>query len=112
MHTGHGKRQNGGYLRCAQVMVNYTALGEASPAAVPRCACVDRLWCQVAPRVRNLQSAQLRDRRANSNMIDGAVTAGERSPSAAALRDRAERRIGRCRTSRADETERLQNIHF
>jgi hypothetical protein len=31
--------QNGGYLRCAQVMVNYTALGEASPAAVSRCAC-------------------------------------------------------------------------
>jgi hypothetical protein len=31
--------QNGGYLRCAQVMVNYTALGEASPAAVSWCAC-------------------------------------------------------------------------
>ena len=30
---------NGGYLRCARVMVNYTALEEASPAAVPRCAC-------------------------------------------------------------------------
>ena len=27
------------YLRCAQVMVNYTALGEASPAAAHRCAC-------------------------------------------------------------------------
>jgi hypothetical protein len=31
--------QIGGYLRCAQVMVNYTALEEASPAAVSRCAC-------------------------------------------------------------------------
>jgi len=31
--------QNGGYLRCAQVMVNYTASGEASPNAAPRCAC-------------------------------------------------------------------------
>ena len=30
---------NGGYLRCARVMVNYAALKEASPAAVPRCAC-------------------------------------------------------------------------
>jgi hypothetical protein len=29
----------GGYLRCAQVMVNYTAIEEASPAAVSRCAC-------------------------------------------------------------------------
>jgi hypothetical protein len=38
--TGRDLRQiESGYLRCAQVMVNYTALGEASPAAVSRCAC-------------------------------------------------------------------------
>ena len=32
----HAAAQIGGYLRCAQVMVNYTALGEASPAAAVR----------------------------------------------------------------------------
>ena len=30
---------SGGYLRCAQVIVNYTASGEASPPAAPGCAC-------------------------------------------------------------------------
>jgi hypothetical protein len=52
--------QNGGYLRCVQVMVNYTALGEASPATVPPVrVCVDRLWCQMARRVLKPNYAQL-----------------------------------------------------
>jgi len=53
---------------------------------------VDGLRRWAARRVRNLQSAQLRDQHANSNMVDGSChTVGERSPGAAALRGRAER---------------------
>jgi hypothetical protein len=44
------KVQIGGYLRCAQLMVNYTALGEASPAAAPRCACAS-IACGVRRRL-------------------------------------------------------------
>ena len=51
--------QLGGYLRCAQVMVNYTALGEASPACGTSVRVrVDRLWCQAAGRVLKPNSAQ------------------------------------------------------
>jgi hypothetical protein len=57
-------RRTGGYLRCAQVRVNYTASGEASlNAAPPVRVCVDCLWCQVAPRVLKPNSAQPRPAR-------------------------------------------------
>jgi hypothetical protein len=59
--------QNGGYLRCAHVMVNYTALGEASPAAVSRCACAS-----IAYGVRRCLGSEIPTAR---NSVTGTLTA-------------------------------------
>jgi hypothetical protein len=69
-------------LRCAQVMGNYTALGEASPAAVsPVRVRVDRLWCQVARTASTHARTRSTSRRAQIIQLERArLERGRRPP--------------------------------